>query len=435
MSEIITATIDKRRHFRWSTITGPAPVTVKKLAPPLLIPNQYATKSKTLLKRANSKYISDALAAELIALNSPLKKKYKTTLNCSRVLIQKGKKFTSTYCNCKWCLQCNRIRTGRLINKYELLTQYLPDSHLVTLTVRNIYRHDYDSDISFIQDLKYCQKQMYKFFRTIQDRFRKSDINIKGIRAFENIPTQDGLGARPHIHWQIDGTFSLSVFSAMWKREKLNSEDGLILIDKFMSGEISAGTLKGELIVQMWLKRFAGVTDRKGQDVKKCTAGTEKELFKYQTKIFVIKNGARSVPVRMLDMIYQATAGVKSIVITGFNMRAPRADYLKIKDVEQKREAFEIFSKLAKEHILYQSLTKALTANVNDDLESQETELSETLSVDIETGEIIQTPEPPVNIYVWRSDNWYCSELDNMRAIKFKVSNKTRKLLASFNSS
>jgi hypothetical protein len=136
----------------------------------------------------------------------------------------------------------------------------------------------------------------------------------------------------------------------------------------------------------------------------------------------------------MLDMIFQATQGVKAIAITGFMTKRPRPDYLYIKNEDDKRKAFEIFSDKAKEYMLYQSLTKALSQDVNEGLESQDMELSETMAVDLETGELIQTPEAPINIYVWRGDNWYCDFLQ-MRAINFKVSNKTRKLIASFNSS
>ena len=436
MVETITSKpVDKRKHFRWATIAAPPPLLNKDYQPPAIYHVHPASKDKNLIKRAKAKFEVDALAKEFIALNSPLKRKYQTTLNCSKVLIQKGKKFTSTYCNCKWCLICNNIRTGKLTNQYEDLSEYLKDSQFVTLTVRNIYRYDFATDQDYIQAMRSTQKQMYTFFRKIQDRFRKRGIPIKGIRNFENIPSQCGKGVHPHIHWQIDGTFDIADFQWMWTRDKLDKSTGIELIDKFTNGEITAGTLKGELIIALWMKHFPGLlTDRQGQQVKPCTAGTTKELFKYQTKLLVKIDGERQVPIRMLDMIFQATQGVKSIAITGFMTKRPRPDYLTIKDPDKKREAFEKFSIQAKEYMLYQSLTKALCADVNEDLESQESELSETMAVDTETGELVTVPEPPINVYVWRGDNWYCDFL-GMRAINYKISNKTRKLIASFNSS
>ena len=354
----------KKKFLSWDLILPSQPDQKIELAPPLLQHIHPATNDKNLRKRAESKDKSDALARELIGLNSPLKYKYKQQLECSKTLIRKGKKFTSSYCNCKTCLVCNNIRTGRLTNKYLLLSEYLQDSQFVTLTVRNIYRYQYDSDIEFVDAIKALQKEMYFFFRKVQDRFRKQSIPIKGIRAYECIVSKDGKGVHPHIHWQIDGTFDIADFTAMWTKEKFNEHEARMLVRRFNEGHISAGYLKGRLIINLWMKEFAGRTDIQAQQVMKCTAGTERELFKYTTKIFTKIDGVRIVPIRMIDIIMQASQHVKAITITGFLTKNPPPDYLKYEGAKRKIE-FEKFAAKGKEVILYKTLTRALIADEN----------------------------------------------------------------------
>lgn len=415
------------------------------LQAPTLYHEHPASKDQILVKRANSKVISDALANRLIALHSPMEKKYKTMLECSRVLTKKGKKFTSTYCNCKACIQCNRIRTGRLMNKYEDLSEYLHDSQFVTLTVRNIYFDQteiffandeiYAGRTAFIQDVKYTQKQMYAALRRIQDRFRKRGVPIKGIKAYECGPAQDKPGAHPHLHWQIDGNIDWDDLYEMWHIDGYSEEKWGDMVCKLLNGKMTVGQMKGELIIQMWMRELPSITDIRGQLSKPCTGGTMRELFKYMTKLFVKKDEVRSVPVHIIDMIFEASVGVKALMITGFNTKRPRADYTKMKEGPDRDKAFEKFAALSKEYMLYESLTKGLNADVNENLEGQELETSETMCVDLDTGELIQTPEPPIIVFVWKENNWYCPELNEMKAVRFKVSNKTRKLIASFNSS
>ena len=75
----------------------------------------------TLVKRAKAKFLTNGLSFPLIDLNSPLKKSYWLTWHCTSVLLQEGQKITSRYCNNRWCIVCNRIRTAKLINGYFIL--------------------------------------------------------------------------------------------------------------------------------------------------------------------------------------------------------------------------------------------------------------------------------------------------------------------------
>jgi DNA-binding transcriptional MerR regulator len=331
------------------------------------------------------------------------------------------------------------------MNKYELLSDYLHDSQFVTLTVRNIYYNQteiffkddeiYAGRTGFVQHVKYTQKQMYAALRRIQDRFRKRGIPIKGIKAYECGPAQDAPGAHPHLHWQIDGTIDWDDLYDMWHIDGYSDELWGDMVSKLLDGKMTVGQMKAELLVQMWMREFQEQTSRKGQDHKPCNSGTMKELFKYMTKLFTKIDDVRTVPLHIIDMIFEASVGVKAMMVTGFLTKRPRPDYAHMKEGPARDAAFEKYREKMKEYALYANLTKAFSEDVNEDLEGQEMETSETMAVDIETGELVTTPDRPVIVFVWKTDNWYCPEMYNMQAVRYKVSNKTRKLIASFNSS
>jgi len=89
-------------------------------------------------KRARSKYISNAISLRLSDLQSDLRQSYFNTYHCSDVLVQSGQKITSKYCNNRWCLTCNRIRTAKLIIGYRKPLSELIDPQFVTLTIPNV---------------------------------------------------------------------------------------------------------------------------------------------------------------------------------------------------------------------------------------------------------------------------------------------------------
>ena len=102
-----------------NTPVGNSSLLLDKLAQPHTdSPKKFKRNIDSLKKRARAKYISRALVLELTKLDSPLKKSYWNTWHCSNILYQEGKKITTKYCNNRWCLVCNRIRTGKLIAGY-----------------------------------------------------------------------------------------------------------------------------------------------------------------------------------------------------------------------------------------------------------------------------------------------------------------------------
>ena len=93
-----------------------------------------------LLRRARAKFLSKALAKQLLKANpdSKLFKSYRATLSCSSVLQQNGKKLTTLYCKNRWCAVCNRIRTAKLIGGYSEQLEEFKEPYFVTLTKKTV---------------------------------------------------------------------------------------------------------------------------------------------------------------------------------------------------------------------------------------------------------------------------------------------------------
>lgn len=402
----------------WHKMQYRAPVPTDEA--PAVIAAAPLCNDQSLNRRAKAKYITYALASKLMALDSPLKESYARTLSCSRTIIQRGNKLSSHYCGCRWCVVCNRIRTGKLINKYAALSEWLNDSQMVTLTVRNIYA---DSPEALIQATKRMQRRMFVHFRRVQEALRKQGVKLKGIRNFECIPTQCGTGTRPHIHWQIDGTIELATVVKLWEKFKLPKFILTGQLAALACGECSLAALKGELIIQIWLKEMQGHAERQGQDCQPCRPGTEKELFKYTTKLLVkSKIGGRQVPFKTLDCIYQATQGVRTIAVTGFTTRMPRADYKYIKDKDKRAAAYALYVQRTDEFILYKNLTNCLNEDINDNLHAADIAIEKPDRLPIDA------------VYIWRANNWFYP-YDNTPLCNFKPDKAVRRLIGVFNNS
>jgi hypothetical protein len=130
------------------------------------------TDNSTYSKRAKSKFITNAYLLSLIDLKSPLQKSYWNTFHCSNVLLydKDEKKIIGKYCNNRWCLVCNRIRSAKLIKSYEKEIESLPDLQFVTLTIPNVHGDDIKKSIELMQInfrriLDKARKQKKKFQR------------------------------------------------------------------------------------------------------------------------------------------------------------------------------------------------------------------------------------------------------------------------------
>jgi len=163
----------------------------------------------------------------------------------------------SKYCNQRWCLVCNRIRTAKLMHGYLPSIDVMKDPQFVTLTRPNV-KGSY---------LRATFGTMQSTFAQCKDALRKQGITLVGIRKVETTYNAIRDDFHPHFHFIIDG-----------KKE--------------------AEALKNE-----WLKRNPKALQYL-QDVKPCTDPIE--LFKYFTKLLT-KDG-QFIPEAM-DKTFRAMKG------------------------------------------------------------------------------------------------------------------------------
>lgn len=224
---------------------------------------------ETLTRRAKAKFITNGLIFPLIDLNSPLKNSYWRTWHCTNVLLQEGHKITSQYCNNRWCIVCNRIRTAKMINKYyPVIKSELPDLYFTTLTFPNVKG----------EDLRQAISDMISNFQRIKDKMRNRDqVKIKGIRKLECTTNYKRWDYNPHFHFLING------------RDP------------------------AELLQKYWLLRYPQAY-HKAQDIVKANDGSIIELLKYATKLVTkddytkLDNGQIQIQIhpKALDTIFRA---------------------------------------------------------------------------------------------------------------------------------
>ena len=217
--------------------------------------------------KQRSKMISFALARKLSELDSPLKKSYVNTLFCNSQIEKHIHSVTSKYCKNRVCPLCNRIRTAQLISAYVPEFQSWEDLSFVTLTIPNIPGNE----------LKDSILEMERAFKKLVDVFRKREIPLKCVRKLE--VTWNPVTGEYHPHFHI----------------------------------ISEG-LRGDIIA-LW-KHYLPEIDYKGQDIKKATEGSAKELFKYFSKV-VFKG---KFDAKALDVILQSVAGKRVFRSYGFKL-------------------------------------------------------------------------------------------------------------------
>ncbi len=244
-------------------------------------------------KRAKAKFITNGFIIDLASLKSPLEQSYWNTFHCVETLLydQENGKMTGKYCKNRWCLVCNRIRTGKLMNKYfDRFIKY-DDLFFVTLTVRNVP----------IEKLPECLNRMGKIWDKIRFKFKYRGINFDGIRKSECTYNNKENTFHPHFHVVIRG------------REQ------------------------AELLLQLWMKLNKEDTDIKGQDIRKCDTDTLKELFKYFTKIVkrdkTTDKNEYQIFIKPLDLMNQAY--YKNKIFNPFGIFRKKEDSENDEDIEE----------------------------------------------------------------------------------------------------
>lgn len=225
-----------------------------------LTPNLKNSGLEILTKRAKAKHFTNSYTKVLASLRSPLQKSYNNTIyGCCTSLIQQEDKITSKYCNNRWCIVCNRIRTAKMINEYYPILTELKDKHFVTLTVPNIPG----------VLLRWQIKDMIKKAQLIVKQIRKTK-EVKGLRKLECTINLFTRHFHPHFHFVVEG-------------EHIAKE-----------------------IVKRWLK-MNPEANIKAQDIRSADDGTMLELFKYFSKII----SKDTIHVKSLDKIFISMRGLR----------------------------------------------------------------------------------------------------------------------------
>jgi hypothetical protein len=230
---------------------------------------------KTFLKRARSKNLTNKVVQPLSKVRSPLEKSYRMTLLCSATLTQARGKITGLYCNQRWCLVCSRIRTAKLIAGYIPALEQMEEKYFVTLTVPNCKG----------VVLKDTIKRMFDEYVNIRRSItRTHKLKYAALRKFEctnNLVRRD---FHPHFHVIVDSE------------------------------------LAGNLIIDMWLKRWPAAT-REAQDIRPADDNSCMELFKYFTKVIskTTTDGKSdySINLAALDTIFRAMKGKRTFQPSG----------------------------------------------------------------------------------------------------------------------
>lgn len=270
------------------------PFLLDTLAQPGTDPPEKSEKN-TLKKRAIAKYKTVEIILPLIDLQSDLKKAYWSTFHCCNVLLQDGQKITGRYCNNRWCIVCNRIRTAKLINGYlPVIRKEIPDPFFVTLTIPNMPA----------SDLKASIIEMTRTIIKIQSTFRhRKDFRLKGIRKIECVPGKHN-DFHPHLHLLV------------------------------------SGELAGRELIKAWLNSYPDA-DKRGQDIRPADQNSLIELFKYSTKLTA---GSKNKP-KALDIIFKALYKKRVFQPIGLKKVALSEDIdeIQAQEIEELKSAVDVW--------------------------------------------------------------------------------------------
>jgi hypothetical protein len=231
---------------------------------------------KKLHKRAQSKYVTNVVAFPLAQLNSPLQHQYKRSTNCAAEITETPGKYTSKYCNCRWCLVCSKIRTGRLLAGYVPAIEAMEEKWFLTLSRPNVVGSLLADEIQY-----YLRTSML-----IQRHLReKLKLQYSSLRKIECTYNETVNTYHPHFHFIFDSGVAAQNF------------------------------------LDEWLSRNPTAKLDKGNQLKKANDKSVIELFKYFTKVVSktktkAPNGVVSTDYRIhlqaLDTMFQAMHRVRT---------------------------------------------------------------------------------------------------------------------------
>lgn len=239
---------------------------------------------KKLQKRAQSKYVTNLVAFPLAKLSSPLQKQYKRSTNCAGEITETPGKYTSLYCNCRWCLICSKIRTGRLIVGYLPAIQAMREKWFVTLSRPNV------AGPALADEIQYYLRTATLIQRHLRE---KRKLEYSSLRKIECTYNELVNTYHPHFHFIFDSWEAANAFLQEWLARNSVEKVG---------------------------KAHAALLD-KGNQIKKADDKSVVELFKYFTKV-VSKSRSKGndgkesssyrIHLQALDTMFQAMQRVRT---------------------------------------------------------------------------------------------------------------------------
>jgi plasmid rolling circle replication initiator protein Rep len=244
-----------------------------------------------LKKRSLSKFYANEIIYPLIDLKNEREKAYWNTFHCVNVLKQdENGKVTSRYCKNRWCIVCNKIRTGLLINKYLPEIAEWKNPHFVTLTT-GLTKTCKDAP-QLTQVVKTYGTTFYKVWRRLKRNFGQ----IRAIRKLEITYNETENHYHPHFHLIIDA-------------EKGICND----------------------LVRMWVSSF-NEAEIWSQDVRQADENSVRELFKYFTKMWKRIEGEETENEKRISPYHPETMDTIFSVMQGKQVFKAYGKKLKIDD-------------------------------------------------------------------------------------------------------
>ena len=234
-----------------------------------------------LQKRAFSKFHTRKIILPLINLQNERNPSYWRTYRCCNTLEQESDgKIKSKYCKNRWCIVCNRIRSGILHHTHRKSLETVP-TRFITLTSNFTGKCLTKADLDAVLILYY--KIWNKVWRNTKNKYGK----LKCLRKTEITFSFQYGWFHPHFHIILEN----------------NSDEA-------------------DFVIQQWTRLIAeaeGIASKKANVSSITDEGTFAELFKYLTKMYdVIENKETGkidfvlpYPAQKLDDIYSVLKGKK----------------------------------------------------------------------------------------------------------------------------
>lgn len=247
--------------------------------------NTNAKALETLEKRAFAKYYTMKLLYPLIDLKNEREKSYWNTFHCVNTLEENTEgKITAKYCKNRWCIVCNKIRTGILHNTHKKSLQAI-ETRFVTLTTELTRTCVTKEDLATALDL--MTKAFQKAWRNTKNKYGK----LKALRKTEVTWKEHRGTFHPHFHIILEN----------------NSNEA-------------------EYLVSQWLKQFPNAT-RNAQDISITDDKVFNETFKYLCKMWDTKKDKNTneykivlpYPVEKMDNIFEVFKGKRTIQTYNLN--------------------------------------------------------------------------------------------------------------------